>query len=339
MQLASALMTSGSGLPPARGWMRMTSQIFTPDQDIDCILHVLGGGGGGAGAVGGIGGQATGGGAGGYAKKRVTLKAGVAYTFTQGAGGARGVTSAGSANAANGQDGGASSVTGGGINVVANGGKGGVAGISNGNYLGGLGGTATGGDVNRQGGRAGNITQGTNMTSQTPQATGGGAVNLFGFQYNGGDILAFSHGNTFGGYASGGAGIGSNGGSIQWQGTAVMTPGGTPGAFANFAADGASAATLPVPLLGFFPTLGPSTGGAGPGVGGTGYSSASGGGAGGGMAFSGGGGSVGYSSGGQGIGGSGGIGGGGGGGGGWDTTSVSYGGIGGSGAIFMEILS
>jgi hypothetical protein len=163
---------------------------------------------------------------------------------------------------------------------------------------------------------------------------------LFGFQYNGGDILAFSHGNTFGGYASGGAGIGSNAGSISWQGTAIVTQGGLPGAFANFAADGASAATLPVPLLGFYPTLGPASGSIGPGVGGAGYASPSGGGASGGTAFSGGGASAGYSSGSQPVGGGGGFGGGGGGGGGgWDASSVSAGGIGGPGAIFMEILS
>lgn len=173
-------------------WMYFTeSKVFTPSQDMEVNIHVIGGfATGGAAWFNSVGGaNCTGGGGPGYAVKRATLKAGVSYTVTIGAAGA--AASAGSANTrSNGNDGSPSSFVGGTLNIVANGGKGGVATAINVAALGGAGGTATGGDKNYPGGRGGNIAP-IGAANSSVRATGAGALNLLGTgDCNGGDLTA-----------------------------------------------------------------------------------------------------------------------------------------------------
>ncbi|WP_286079868.1 phage tail sheath C-terminal domain-containing protein [Agrobacterium sp. MS2] len=173
MQLVSNLLGSGGGSGTPIMWLRMPSQVFTPEQDLDCVAHLFGPGGSG-GAAKGDSVIATGGGAGGYAKKRVLFRAGVAYTFTVGAG----VAVSTSTTLVNGTDGGNTSIVGGGYNIIAYGGKGGKTGVQGAAVLGGAGGAASGGDVNRTGGRGGNCAAAVNSsTLQVAKSTGGGAVN------------------------------------------------------------------------------------------------------------------------------------------------------------------
>ena len=268
-------------VPVAREWRRfLTSRTFTPDNDMDVIIHAIGAGGsGGVANTGGYGvGQATGAGAGGYVKKRVTLKAGVAYTFTIGAGGAARLGNTSYPTAFSGNDGGDTSVTGGGINMVAGGGKAGLArstGQPPANTLalaGGLGGTATGGDVNRSGGRGGNIAAGTttpNSSGYLCQGTGGGGVNLLGdAECRGGDIgaKAFTSADS---NSTGGGGIGENGFNNNQSGWSMG------GGLGSLSGDGDGVATtlLARAFMGFWNVLGPRPTGssnAGPGCGSTG---------------------------------------------------------------------
>lgn len=191
MQYVSALLGS-TALTAARDvqWLYFTaSTTFTPSQDMEVMIHVLGSSGaGGCGSGGSNGGHnATGAGAGGYAIKRATLKAGVTYTITIGAGGANVVAIP--PNRVNGNDGSSTSFVGGSLNIVANGGKGGKCTASNVAALGGEGGTASGGDKNYTGGRGGNISANATVQNAFYRASGGGALNLFGTgDCNGGDI-------------------------------------------------------------------------------------------------------------------------------------------------------
>lgn len=342
MQLVSNLLGSGSGLPPTRMWLRMTSQIFTPDADLDVIVHLVGAGGsGGASAV--ANGIATGGGAGGYAKKRVLLKAGVAYTLTNGAGL---LNNAAAGTQADGKDGGNTSLTGGGLNIIAYGGKGGKTGLAGAAVLGGDGGGATGGDIHRTGGRGGRCASSVNAaSSQLMRATGGGAVNLFGVPQRGGDLLISDYLSTYGVFATGGAGLTEDGVDILTRlGPTTYDQYSQGGGAPNLTnqTSSQSAATLAIPLFGFLSTIGPrpanpaTSGGSGQGGnGGTNTSGAGNGGNGG--AFAGGAGGTTLSTGSVGTGGAGGIGGGSGGG---ATYSSAAGNsqAGGVGAIFFEVL-
>lgn len=169
-------------------WMYFSdSRTFTPQYDMEVIIHVLGSSGTGGVAASTGGSNASGAGAGGYAIKRATLKAGVTYTITIGAGGANNGANA-NAGRFNGNDGSPTSFVGGTINIVANGGKGGASTVTNVAAPGGAGGTATGGDKNYTGGRGGNIAANATVVGAI-RMTGGGALNLFGTgNCNGGDL-------------------------------------------------------------------------------------------------------------------------------------------------------
>lgn len=184
-------------LPAVRPWLYYpAASIFTAPSDMEVIIHAIGAGGSGgvamlAGPVGlpSFGMKASGAGAGGRSKKRVSLKAGEQLIITPGAGGAGKTANSNSKSAGN--DGGNTTVTGPNINIVAGGGKAGSVGVITDNVLGGLGGIATGGDLNFQGGRGGDMppypSTGSNMNINF--ATGGGCVDVFGVRdCNGGDI-------------------------------------------------------------------------------------------------------------------------------------------------------
>jgi len=174
----------------------------------------------------------TGGGAGGYSRKRIPITAGDTFTVVVGAGGqANGSTLMPDASGV--KDGGAGGETTfdhasatANIALDSNGGAGGLGNetstASGATYAGGAGGTATGGDVNFTGGRGGTITRSNNSSSKGIFTTGGGAVAIFGAAFNGGDINFTSSGLTRA--ATGGAGIGGNGGDIAYDtGSAVST--------------------------------------------------------------------------------------------------------------------
>ena len=203
-----------------------SSQTYTARRtgiaDVICI------GGGGQGGSSGKTGLAvnniTGGGAGGYSRKRIPITAGDTFTVVVGAGGQASTSKMpGAGNLTAGSAGGEStfdhaSATAN-IALDSNGGGGGLANqtttASGATYAGGAGGTATGGDVNFTGGRGGTITRSNNSSGQGCFATGGGAVAVFGDAYNGGDINFTASGN-YTVAATGGAGIGGNGGNIAF---------------------------------------------------------------------------------------------------------------------------
>jgi hypothetical protein len=228
-----------------------SSTTFTPVRNLLALVTVVGGGGSGGASntsllVGYIG-QATGGGAGGFSQALVRLAAGVTYTITVGAGGAR-VT-----GNSNGNNGVASSVSGTGFTTLTGGaGSGGLYRELNGytistayNLAGGAGGTATNGDIAATGGNGGAITYtspGSNYTTPRP-ATGGGAVNCYNktsASVSGGDITVTTRANSDASLlASGGGGVGGNGGNIPSNSddTNAATGGGGAG---SAAADGTS---------------------------------------------------------------------------------------------------
>lgn len=262
---------AASALPLAREWRYFpTTRTFTPDVDIDCNLHLIGGAATGGFACGSYSTlvQATGGQAGTYVKKRTTLKAGITYTFTVGAGGTLLANATGMFSGGNGGD---TSVVGTGLNVVAGGGKGGKASAGTAALDGGTGGTGSGGDVIRPGGRGGNIVAGATGTG-VYRSTGGGAVNFLGEPCNGGDIsVSVNYGSSpnqsigTGGGGIGGAGLPQNGSP---GGNAAI---GSNGGGVGIIAPGGSSITMPSrPLFGIYDTIGPggSAGGITPGNGG-----------------------------------------------------------------------
>ncbi|WP_456095390.1 glycine-rich domain-containing protein, partial [Rhizobium flavescens] len=278
MQLLSSYLASSTSLSTPREWRIFTvSRTYTPDQDIDVILHLIG-----AGAQGGFIQNtmnatlgllsATGGGSGAYVKKRVTLKAGVTYTFTIGAGGWAVALTPSTAGQSNGADGGNTTVTGGGLNLIAGGGKGGnTANTVTAATLGGLGGIASGGDVNRDGNRGGNIGAGTGTpTGYLLRATGGGGVNLLGEGGRGGDIPANGpyNGSSIT-QMTGGGGLGQNAqdAPVSTASTGALYGGGV-GSLVNSALTTAYT-LLSRAFLGFWQTFGPiqTSGTAGPGCG------------------------------------------------------------------------
>lgn len=242
------------------------SRTITPTYDMEADVHVVGGGatGGVAGAPAGSANHcsATGGGGPGYSKKRVRLKAGVTYTLTIGAGGASVVAAPSTTSALTGNNGNDSSFVGGEYNIVARGGRAGNA-ITNSlaAVLGGLGGEASGGDINYTGGRGGNIGAGSGSpTGEHFRATGGGAVNFIGEVGHGGDIAGGPYTGSIVTQKSAGAGIGGNGADVAFTTTSSpVGSGGGVGSLSNL--DPTSAITLTSrAFLGFWPTLGPTTG-------------------------------------------------------------------------------
>ena len=165
-------------------------------------------------------GDGTGGGAGGYSEKTFNVTAGETFTVTIGAGGATTLAMNNISSSRVGNDGGNSSfVTASAaesVNMVANGGGGGQYSAYTNNAVttaGGTGGTASGGDFNYTGGAGGSITRVAGCGNNA-MTTGGGAVALYGSSYRGGniDLSAAYTGYRVG--ATGGAGVGGNGGDI-----------------------------------------------------------------------------------------------------------------------------
>lgn len=278
MSIRELLSSTGVAvLPPTREWRYIgSSRVITPDVDMDVILHLIGAGGGGGYGTGlnsAAPMMATGGGAGGYAKKRVTLKAGVSYTFTVGAAG--GHSGTGQQNGTNGGD---TSVVGGTLTITAGGGKGGKIGIAiNTTVAGGDGGIATGGDINRTGGRGGNIAATANTNGwYVTRATGGGGVNLLGENTcAGGDLVGPANGLTGSVlHATGGGGIGGSAPSQGYGGGSGGGTGGSPfgSALGSLSLNGSaqSLVTLSRNFMGFWDAIGPLNAGgqAGPGAGG-----------------------------------------------------------------------
>jgi hypothetical protein len=104
--------------------------------------------------------------------------------------------------------------------LTANGGGGGIYNASANASA--SGGTASGGDVNYQGGRSGKSAYA--WSTQYRLATGGGAVNLFGFPVDdvrGGDI---TNASQFG--CTGGGGVGGRGGDLKGSNNRSTTGGG-----------------------------------------------------------------------------------------------------------------
>lgn len=226
-----------------------TSGTFTPTVTGYYEVYVSGGGGSGcAFNDGGLGppGCGTGGGAGGFAIKKILLTAGIAYTCTVGAGGAS--VSRTTRGATSGNTGGASSFSGSGITTItANGGSGGLGNVTGAIVAGGAGGTATGGDFNYTGGDGGSITVAQGVSG----FTGGGAVAIRGVSYRGGNITV----NASSGASTGGAGVGGNGGDVTLAATTVTGGGGNNAACANNAVTAMNTicdAVLPMPFNYFF---------------------------------------------------------------------------------------
>ena len=189
----------------------------------------------------------TGGGAGGYSRKRIAIKAGDTFTVVVGAGGNDANQSPNnSGNEEDGNDGGESTFTNDtAISTIALDSNGGIKGIANqtttasgATYAGGAGGTASGGDVNYTGGRGGTITRSNNAPNSGSIATGGGAVAINGVAYNGGDVAYNSSTNLA--CATGGAGIGGNGGSVTTNANQAISACGTAGGSASQAGRGLS---------------------------------------------------------------------------------------------------
>ena len=201
----------------------LSSQTYTALRTGIAEVTCIGGGGqGGCSARGGTGvHNTTGGGAGGFSRKRIAIKAGDTFTVVVGAGGNDANQSPNnSGNEEDGNDGGESTFTNDtAISTIALDSNGGIKGIANqtttasgATYAGGAGGTASGGDVNYTGGRGGTITRSNNAPNSGAISTGGGAVAVNGVAYNGGDVNYNSNTNLFA--ATGGAGIGGSGGSV-----------------------------------------------------------------------------------------------------------------------------
>ena len=169
-------------------------------------------------------GDATGGGAGGYSEKTFAVTAGETFTVTIGAGGATTLAMNDINSSRVGNNGGNSSfVTASAaetVNMVANGGGGGQYSAATSSAVttaGGAGGTASGGDLNHTGGAGGSITRVANNNTNA-MTTGGGAVALYGASYHGGNIaISVANSSNYMIGATGGAGVGGDGGAIDFN--------------------------------------------------------------------------------------------------------------------------
>jgi len=198
---------SGAFVASKTGWHRITG---------------IGGSGRGGLVRGGATQRATGAGAGGLFVGMRFLIAGQSYTCVVAAAVSNATTSTNGTTA--GITGNSTSFSGSGIiTMTANGGGGGLASSTDGALAGGVGGTATGGDINVQGGDGGAILG----TGGAQVATGGGSVGIQGIGRRGGNITSSDSVATSQSKASGGAGVGGNGGDIS---SAVHTASGGGGA-------------------------------------------------------------------------------------------------------------
>lgn len=262
--------TKGGGNTAKISLAFKTSTLWTCPFDMDVIIHAQGPSGSGA-VVRGNGNSghfaATGAGAGGYVRKRVSLKAGQVLDIGIGAR-ANGITApatAGQPLVIDGNDGGDTTISGPGIAIVAGGGRKGVArflpgatGVTIPALLGGLGGSASGGDFNSPGGRGGNVDAYTSQGTPVLKATGGGAPDYFGIgETRGGDHIATTAAIN-NQSATGGGGLGGNGGDISSQ-NASSSQGGTWPTFLSLDTVQTATFTLPggMALLGVFRTFGP----------------------------------------------------------------------------------
>ena len=134
------------------------STTWTPPYNGTAVIHCIGAGG--SGGTDNNTGNVSGGGAGGYCRKAVTLSTGTNWTMVVGAGGAS------VDNISNGNAGGNTTATDGSSSLVANGGG---AGLTN-STAAVAGGSASGGDVNNTGGAGGH----------NGSMWGGGAVGVLG---------------------------------------------------------------------------------------------------------------------------------------------------------------
>lgn len=206
MGTTSSFFGGGGGSPlPQPEWLfQKSSYTYTFPYDGTVIVHVIGAGGSGAAQSASY--ICTGGGAGGYSRKQFSVTSSTTATLTTGTGG----KSVGNdSNDAAGVAGTASTFVLGSDTLTANGGAGGDR-YPGANVFA-AGGTASGGDVNYQGGRSGKSYLQYNNTYRV--ATGGGAVNLFGFdtaEVGGGD-----HTNASQRSATGGGGVGGKGGDVS----------------------------------------------------------------------------------------------------------------------------
>jgi len=166
-------------------------------------------------------GDATGGGGGGYSEKTFNVTAGETFTITIGAGGASTLAPNNINSSRVGNNGGNTSfVTASAavsVNMVANGGGGGQFSASTSSAVstaGGAGGTASGGDFNYTGGTGGTISRVAGCPNNAV-TTGGGAVALYGTAFNGGSVtMTGAVGGQDKIIATGGAGVGGNGGDV-----------------------------------------------------------------------------------------------------------------------------
>ena len=232
-----------------------SSQTYTARRTgiADVICIGAGGQGGSSGrqaaSYGGMVVNATGGGAGGYSRKRIPITAGDTFTVVIGAGGQSNPSTlmpdvgTESDGAAGGETTFAHASATANIALDSNGGVGGVGNqtstASGATYAGGAGGTATGGDVNFTGGRGGTITRNNTSSGNGMFATGGGAGAILGGGFNGGDIN-FT-GTNYKHSATGGAGIGGNGGSVAYNANAQQSTTATSGGSASGEGNGLTA--------------------------------------------------------------------------------------------------
>ena len=194
--LAPYFLSSTTYKIPASGWWRVVA---------------VGAGGSGAAALEmNSGGRtvelgATGGGAGGFCYRLAYVNANTVLNITIGASAASVQIVSGDPGTAavNGTAGGTTSVVGGPFNMFALGGSGGIYAVGASSAAsGGAGGSAVGGQINVTGGSGGDITSTTGVN-----ATGGGAVGVFGVGYPGGSIS----GSTGKAISTGGGGVGGRG--------------------------------------------------------------------------------------------------------------------------------
>ena len=209
MSTYTTFFPSGGGGGSLPIFVFTTSGTWTVDRDGTVAVHVIGGGGGGGRWCQDQCGRASGGGAGGYALKEISVTSGQTYAASVGLGGARlhnvELVYSGATCCCCGFAGSASCFYGNGVILCAAGGSpGNGATGSNTSFAGGPGGTACGGDINVTGGCGGFVCN-ANCSWVT---SGGGATGVWGCGYNGG--CAWAQGNTSC-VAGGGGGVGGQG--------------------------------------------------------------------------------------------------------------------------------
>ena len=165
MSTLSGLISAGGGGGTLYTIPITASTTWTPPYNGTAVIHCIGAGGSGASDENA--GNVTGGGAGGYCRKSVTLSTGTNWTMVVGAGGAQSAT-----NNADGNAGGNTTASDGSSSLTANGGG---AGLTNSTSAV-AGGSASGGDVNNTGGAGGH----------NGKMCGGGAVGVLGTGQAGG---------------------------------------------------------------------------------------------------------------------------------------------------------